>query len=166
MCDYSLATFPNRLAIEGERLLSYRFPSYSIGLASPADIKAATSALREAGVRRSWWSRLKTWAFRPEPRSREVTAVCIPPGARLRVSNISEKVQQKLGIGPAGDVVFAELSASGYQYRDAIWFNNGRKVLLQALGEGIRFEVLSLGMMEPELELPQDRTKDFAPASR
>ena len=36
MCDYSLAGIPNRLAVEGEELAVHRFPTGSIGLASPS----------------------------------------------------------------------------------------------------------------------------------
>ena len=34
MCDYSLAGIPNRLAVEGERLVACRFSTGSMGLAS------------------------------------------------------------------------------------------------------------------------------------
>jgi hypothetical protein len=33
MCDYSLHTFPNRLAADGEDLVVYRFGAESLGLA-------------------------------------------------------------------------------------------------------------------------------------
>ena len=55
-------------------------------------------------------------------------------------------------IGPVEDVTLVELSASAYEYRDAIEFTNGRRALLQDLHQGVSFEVLSLGMMEPDLE--------------
>jgi len=41
MCDYSLMAVPNRLAQEGEELVAHRFPTGSLGLASPADLKRA-----------------------------------------------------------------------------------------------------------------------------
>ena len=59
MCDYSLAGVPNRLAVEGEQLVVHRFSTGSVGLASPC------SSL-----------------------SSKETAVCIPPGARLRLRDI------------------------------------------------------------------------------
>jgi hypothetical protein len=34
MCDYSLQGGPNRLAVEGEQLVTYRFPTGSVGLAA------------------------------------------------------------------------------------------------------------------------------------
>ena len=152
MCDYSLLSFPNRLAMEGERLLTYRFPSFSMGLASPNDIKASAVARQKGDGCGSWWSRLKNWLFRPELCSKEVTAVCIPPGARLRVVGIPAPMQRKFGIGPAEEVVLIQLSAVAYEYRDAIQFTNGRHALLQDLHEGVGFEVLSLGSIESELE--------------
>jgi hypothetical protein len=152
MCDYSLLTLPNRLAIEGERLVSYRFPSYSIGLASPREITAATCRRHEADLHVTWWSRFKKWLLQPAPASQPVSAVCIPPGARLRVSNIPPAIQKTLGIGLVEEVMFTELSACPYEYRDAVRFRNGRQVLLQTLGEGVHFKVLSLDMIEPELQ--------------
>jgi hypothetical protein len=62
MCDYSLAGMPNRLAVAGEQLVIHRFSTGAQGLTSP---KFPGS-----------WS------------SRETPAVCIPPGARLRLRNI------------------------------------------------------------------------------
>ncbi len=41
MCDYSLMAVPNRLAQEGEELVMHRFPTGSLGLASPVDLKPA-----------------------------------------------------------------------------------------------------------------------------
>ena len=151
MCDYSLLSLPNRLAAEGEQLVSYRFRSHSLGLASPADTEAATASQRVSDSRCSWWSQLKIWLFSPEPYTKEVPAVCIPPGARLRVKDIPVKMQEKFGIGPVEDVMFFERSADAYEYRDAIMFANGRSALLQDLREGLRFEVVSLGMTEAEV---------------
>jgi len=150
MCDYSLLSFRTRLAVEGEQLLTYRFPSFSIGLAAPAEMRAAVCSQQE-DKSRPWWSRLKSWLFPPESRSKEVTAVCIPPGACLRLVGVPPPLQQKLGGGPVEDVIWTELSASRYEYRDAIHFTNGRRVLLQDLHEGVYFEVLSLDTKEHEL---------------
>jgi hypothetical protein len=48
MCDYSLAHFPNRLAVEGEQLIVHRFDTLSIGLA-PADPAENQSILLLSG---------------------------------------------------------------------------------------------------------------------
>ena len=116
MCDYSLAGLPNRLAIEGEQLVVHRFYTGAIGLASPF----------------------------PSILNREVPAVCVPPGARLRLSEIPEHLQHELDIGPTEEVMFVQRSADAYAYRDAIRFRNGRDVLLQRLATGQRVDVLSL----------------------
>ena len=41
MCDYSLETYSSRPAREFERYETQRFPSGSIGLASPGDCRTA-----------------------------------------------------------------------------------------------------------------------------
>ena len=38
MCDYSLMGVPNRLAREAEKLTVHRFPTGTLGLASPTDL--------------------------------------------------------------------------------------------------------------------------------
>jgi hypothetical protein len=38
MCDYSLMTIPNRLAVSGEELIVHRFEAGSVGLASAFDL--------------------------------------------------------------------------------------------------------------------------------
>ena len=118
MCDYSLAGIPNRLAVEGEQLVVHRFSTGSLGLASPC------SQLLSKG--------------------RGTPAVCIPPGARLRLRDIPEALQLRLGLNATEEVTFVQLSAEAYQYRDAVRFQNGREILLQRLGCGQQVEVLSL----------------------
>ncbi len=39
MCDYSLMAIRNRLAVEQEDLVAHRFPTGSMGLASPSDLQ-------------------------------------------------------------------------------------------------------------------------------
>jgi hypothetical protein len=148
MCDYSLIGLRSRLAIEGEWLITYRFPTGSIGLASRTEVQPEEADHGE-GVRnhRSWWSALKDYlgAFR---QSRDVGAVCIPPGARLRMYCWPAPELRNFQIRPVMDVVFAQLSAVEYQYRDAVDLRNGRTILLQRLPEGVHFEVLSMGSEE------------------
>ena len=149
MCEYSLHTVPNRLAVEGEQLVTYRFPTFTIGLASTAQVEAGPVLQCGDESRRSWWSVLKSWLSAPHQRE-DVVAVCIPPGANLRVSGLSKHTQKEFGVGPAERITFVELSADAYQYRDAIRFRSGRTLLLQLLDEGVRFEVLSLDSTESE----------------
>src|SRR5215469_1050890 len=95
MCDYSLMAVPNRLAREGEDLVAHRFPSGSLGLASPADLKLATEPALPS--RKPFWRRVAEF-FDP-PRTQPVPAVCIPPGARLQLQDIPVRMQQELGVG-------------------------------------------------------------------
>ena len=64
MCDYSLMNVPNRLAQEGEELVAHRFPTGSLGLASPCDLRRIADA--PAPARRNFWNA----AQRPFRRSR------------------------------------------------------------------------------------------------
>ncbi len=43
MCDYSLFEYPNRLAVEGEELVTYRFQSRSLGLVSLPELRSFQS---------------------------------------------------------------------------------------------------------------------------
>jgi hypothetical protein len=150
MCDYSLHAVPNRLAVEGEALITHRFQTYTIGLASASEIESLSRPNREPDVSRSWWTSLKNW-LNPPPPDTNVTAVCIPPGARLLVHQVPKYVRAEFDIGSQEVVTFDELSANAYEYRDIIRFRNGRSVLLQDLPERVRFEVLSLASMQTEV---------------
>ncbi len=139
MCDYSLAYFPNRLAVEGERLVVHRFPCGSLGLA-PAR-RSLRQHLFPSGV----------------------PAVCVPPGARLRLHDIPRYLQHRLRIGEVEEVTFVQQSAEAFTYRDAVRFATGRELLLQRLERGQRVEVLSLGASE-EGEAEQEAAERFRAA--
>ena len=128
MCDYSLACFPNRLAVEGEQLVVHRFPTGALGLASP-------------------YRGLKQ-IFSPSSRP----AVCIPPGARLLLRDIPQQLQWRLGVQEVEEVTFVEQSAEAFSYRDAVRFADGREILLQHLRCGQRIAVLSLSGVAEEIE--------------
>ena len=130
MCDYSLAHFPNRLAIEGEHLVVHRFSSGSRGLVS------ADPGLKE------------------EVFCCNTTAVCVPPGARLLLLDVPTRLQERLGVGEVEEVTFIELTAEAFRYRDAVRFSQGREILLQDLPCGQRVEVLSLNSEATEPEAP------------
>lgn len=146
MCDYSLMTAPNRLAQEGEELVVHRFYTGSLGLASPADIHRAS----EPKPKRSIWAILHDFFSMPEADS--VCAVCIPPGARLELQGLSNRMQRELAVQPVEQVTFTQITAAVNTYRDAVRFSNGREVRLQELREGLRVKVLDLSMAE-ELNL-------------
>ena len=147
MCDYSLFAIPNRLAKEEEDLVAHRFPTGSMGLASPADLFKNAQLRQGKRVNSGLWSAIK--GFFTMPKMEPVPAVCIPPGARLRMQDIPVRLQQELGVGPEEDVVFTQISASVNTYRDAVRFANGRELNLQELREGQRVRVLSLALAEP-----------------
>jgi hypothetical protein len=158
MCDYSLMAVPNRLAQEGEELVAHRFPTGSLGLASPADVKrVATPPIR---ARRSFWCAVREF-FNP-PRVDAVAAVCIPPGARLQLQDIPARLQHELGVGPVENVTFTQLTAAVNTYRDAVRFCNGREVRLQDLREGLRVTVVDLSAAtELDLESLREERPDF-----
>ncbi len=151
MCDYSLHTYPNRLAADGEDLVVHRFGAGSLGLASPADLAPVISASKTA--QSSVWPRVKAWFLGRNPRweaEKRVPAVCIPPGSRLVLSDIPRSLQRELGVSEMEEVQFVEISAEVNTYRDAVRFHNGRQALLQQLREGQRVQVLSIGIEEFE----------------
>jgi len=148
MCDYSLMAVPNRLAQEGEDLVAHRFPTGSLGLASPADITRAANPVPAA--QKTFWLKLKEF-FQP-PEEAPVCAVCIPPGARLILEDIPARLQNELCVGPVEEVTFTQISAAARSYRDAVRFANGREVRLQELREGQRVRVLDLSLAQ-ELDL-------------
>jgi hypothetical protein len=99
MCDYSLLAIPNRLAVEGEPLVVHRFQTGAMGLAPAAEIAAPATELHVPTRREGWWSALKT-CFAPRP-AKVVCAVCIPPGARLLLRDIPERLQREYQVTPS-----------------------------------------------------------------
>ena len=142
MCDYSLAGLENRLATEGEELVVHRFPTHSVGLASPADLKpiGTDSSLRPE----TFWRRVKNFLATAVACPRAI-AVCIPPGASLILKEIPDDFQRKWNVSREEPVRFVQTSAEVNTYRDAISFRNGRLALLQELPEGMPVKVASLG---------------------
>lgn len=149
MCDYSLMAVPNRLAREGEELVTHRFPTGSLGMASPADVRATTEP--RPAMKQSVWQKIR--AFFDPPAAPAVCAVCLPPGARLQIRDIPVRLQQQWGIRGEEDAVFTQITAAVNTYRDAVRFSNGREVRLQELREGMKVQVLDLtGTEQLELE--------------
>ncbi len=144
MCDYSLMAVPNRLAAEGEDLVAHRFPTGSMGLASPADLSRISDPA--PAQPRGFWTMIKNF-FNP-PARQPVAAVCIPPGARLWLGDIPERLQRELQVGPQEEVTFTQITAAVNSYRDAVRFSNGRQIRLQELREGQRVKVLDLSLAE------------------
>jgi hypothetical protein len=149
MCDYSLMAVPNRLAHEGEELVTHRFPTGSLGMASPLDVRAATAP--RPVVAQTFWQKIR--AFFDPPAAPAVCAVCLPPGARLLISDIPVRFQQQWSVGSEEEAQFTQLTAAVNTYRDAVRFSGGREVRLQDFREGMRVRVLDLsGTEQPVLE--------------
>jgi len=145
MCDYSLYVFPNRLARDGEELVTYRFSSGCIGCVSASDIS-------EPQNRKTWlgrhWPQLKTWFF---PREHDgPTAVCIPPGAQLALESVEAKLCRHLGLEENERAVFIHVTADEFSYRDGLRFRNGRQILLQRLPPGQRVRIVSTASFQYE----------------
>jgi hypothetical protein len=144
MCDYSLMGVPNRLACEGEDFVVYQFRTGSRGLTP----RTSVTTTDNPQTRREGFRPLLKWLLgelTPEP---ERVAVCIPPGARLLLGDISEDVQKCFGVGATEEVTFTQLTATPNRYRDAVRFKNGREILLQRLNQGQRVRVLELSLVE------------------
>lgn len=138
MCDYSLMSLPNRLAVCGEELVVHRFEFGSLGLVSELDLKHAKEI---EPTKRGFLEKLKRTLFPTV--SHQCPAVCIPPGAELLVRDIPPQLGLALGLdSPTQHVVFTQTGTSGY--RDAVRFPNGVELILQKLQEGQRIRVLAL----------------------
>jgi len=138
MCDYSLAGIPNRLAVEGEQLVVHRFPC-SLGLASPCPPLAQACS------------------------ERATPAVCVAPGARLLLRDIPADLRSRFHVGVSEEVTFVQLSATAYQYRDAVRFKNGQEILLQKLRCGQRVDVLCLSGTDSGPEDEHQRVEEEIP---
>lgn len=153
MCDYSLMAIPNRLAVSGEELVVHRFGQGSVGLAAPCDLQRRQEyrKVRSHG----FWPRLKE-VFDP-PMAPPIPAVCIPPGARLLIRDIPEKLQQECGLHKdLEEAVFTQITAAVNTYRDALRFQNGIEVLLQRFAVGKRARVLNLSSAEEQATEPME----------
>lgn len=153
MCDYSLMVIPNRLAEEGENLVAHRFPTGSMGFASPRDLCKTTPSQLARPL--GFWSALKNF-FSPSE-TKPAPAVCVPPGARLLMQDIPAPVQRDLGVNAVEEVTFTQRAPAAYSYRDAIRFTNGEEILLQELHEGQRVKVLDLSSAEAFEPVTEER---------
>jgi hypothetical protein len=144
MCDYSLHVYPSRLAMDGEDLVVHRFGGASLGLASPADLRRVMACTECDTL----WAKVKQWFKAQWEPQQNVPAVCVPPGARLMLADIPRGLRRELGVGEIEEVKFVQVDVEANVYRDAVRFENGRQILLQALDEGQRVKVLSLELVE------------------
>ena len=93
----------------GEELIVHRFEEGSLGLASALDL-GRIQECRKAHFR-GFWPAIK--AFCGPPDSRSILAVCIPPGARLLISDIPAKLQRECGFqDDVQEAVFTQVTAA------------------------------------------------------
>jgi hypothetical protein len=148
MCDYSLYTVNNRLACESDDLVLHRFDTGSLGFCAQAELEKELSR----GAFARGWSSFLRWLY---PRKKcGLTAVCVPPGARLLISGVPEKARPGFELLALETVEFTQLSERSYAYRDALKFFDGENVLLQKLPEGLRVTVLALAPEQEAMEVP------------
>jgi hypothetical protein len=156
MCDYSLMAIPNRLAVSGEELVIHRFEAGSVGLASAVDL-GRRQECRNVQCRRFWLT-IRTFLHPSDAQS--ISAVCVPPGARLLVRDIPAKLQHECGFqGEVKEAVFTQVTAVENTFRDAVRFQNGVEVLLQKFNEGQRMRVLDLSSAEEQEAAPNERRR-------
>jgi hypothetical protein len=158
VCDYSLYAVRQRLACEGDELVTYRFETGSIGFASASEVQSRkTGEPPHAGGLMRWfvdWLRMSPVC--------NVTAVCMPPGARVELCVENREIQRSLGISGRCEAVFDEITADSFMYRDALRLPDGRVLLLQSIPEGIQARVLTLGSSRsPEDAILLDAVEDF-----
>ena len=148
MCDYSLMSFPNRLATTGEELIVHRFPGGSKGLApSPDSGDGAAPYPRRRNTSRSLLDEIRSLFsdILPSPaHDVSVMAVCVAPGTRLLLRDIPKRLQNEIGVRTVEEVTFTQMTSECFTYRDALRFRNGREINLQRLEEGQRVRVLNL----------------------
>ena len=154
MCDYSLMSIPNRLAVEGEDLVTHQFLSGSIGFASEPDVRRMADSKDPPA--HGFWLSLRSY-YTNSPLAEPVCAVCVPPSARLLLEDIAEHLQHKLNVASSAEVTFVQMGMDAYTYRDAVRFESGREIRLQDLTPGQRARVLRLSSEQPGESVPYER---------
>jgi hypothetical protein len=87
-----------------------------------------------------------------------VTAVCIPPGARILLQGIAAYLQHQLRVSSSEEVTFIQRGLEANVHRDGVRFTNGCEVLLQQLEVGQRVTVLSLDCEDHASDDPTSRS--------
>ncbi len=155
MCDYSLMGMPSRLAVAGDELVVHRFGAKSVGLAACLDVRRRFQH-RKSG-NKGLWACLRVFL---RPVDTPIRTVCIPPGARLLIRDISAKLQRECGFcEEVEEAVFTQVSTTVNTFRDAVRFQNGVVVLLQRLDEGQGVRVLDLSSAEEQVTPPKGRQR-------
>jgi hypothetical protein len=151
MCDYSLSGIPNRLAVEGERLVAYRFPNGVKGFVSQPDLAAFTAS------HPTLWTRICAWFRNETP-----CAVCLPPGATLLLRDLPGWL--RAGFRGDTDEIVTFVQGESREFRDGIQFRWGGTALLQQLPTGQVADVLSLSSVK-KVALTREAASRSMPAS-
>ena len=126
MCDYSLEAYRSRPARKGERYVTHRFESGSIGLTAAGDRSTAVCVAPDMQLRLQGLPKEVQDRFDVGPEE-DVSFVRLDREPELQV--------------PTGFFNRARLTYLQQwhpaRYRDAVRFDNGAEVLLQDLGRGI-----------------------------
>src|SRR5438105_4112496 len=109
MCDYSLSGIPNRLAVEGERLVTYRFPNGVKGFVSQPELTVF------AGSHPTIWNKIGAWFRNETP-----CAVCLPRGATLLLRDLPGWLRS--GFPGEADESVTFMQAESREFRDGIQF--------------------------------------------
>jgi hypothetical protein len=146
---------PSRLAVSGDELVVHRFDAKSVGLAAGVDVRRGLED-RNAGTD-GLWTRLRKFLRLVDA---PIRTVCIPPGARLLIRDISTKLQRECGFCEEDEeAVFTQISSAVNTFRDAVRFQNGVVVLLQRLDEGQSVRVVDLSSAEEQVTAPKGRQR-------
>lgn len=140
MCDYSLMTIPQRLAIEGEELIAHWFESSALGLVPRTDYECWSDVKKV-------WEKVKALLLadcEPGP------VVCILPGTRVRLSGLPEVLRDRFDLASVEDATFIQLPLEATVHWDALRFDNRAIVPLELLPERQRVKVLQLASAEEE----------------
>jgi hypothetical protein len=77
------------------------------------------------------------------------------------LKDIPKRLQREIGVGPPEEVTFVQLSATAFEFRDAVRFSNGREILLQELQCGQHVDVLSVSSSDLEHEEGQKLKEEY-----
>ena len=142
MCGYSRHGLSSRLACEGDHLITFRFSMGLVALAAATDTGSQHPRRSRKVSLGAWRSLFKRWVAGSHDR---VSMVWVPPGARLRMTQIPAELRSKWALRSVENVWFTEPGTDLDRYQPAIRFRNGEVISLLSLPENIRFVVLSLG---------------------
>jgi hypothetical protein len=78
------------------------------------------------------------------------------------MNRIPEGIRRQFALSAQEEVVFTQLTAEPFHYRDAVRFHNGRHLLLQSLQEGVLFKVEKEAADRPANRIIEirDRSRD------